>query len=775
MIKVLFGCGFVGGYTRLSVNSILSRNKPYTTAAKAVLDKKKEEVIPTAKVKWYYATDVPLSKPAWFDYTKSEDAKKFIPFSDYDSKRIENQYRQYHGAQSNFNSNNKHEVLTIVEVNEDRLFQVNIREFSLAPVYWEGPVYEVRRGIWFTTDGIPLSDKITRDVEAGYRDKKPYLFDEERKKQEDIDLTKTHRAEIAKFNSDDGIGDDILDVELAENDDLIMLENDQAVLFLDDSRAVMFPQSMINTYQLPIIRKFGTSPVALMGVTHIQRGFTSDLSSSILDNLAETSFPDLSDIFQKEGTSIFGNSDKSEPLKKSTNYSSDNDGKEDKQNEQMKEMIEEDFENETTKETSSREVDHLVFCIHGIGQILGSKYESINFAHNINTLRNTMKSVFKDNPKFKKLAYHEHPPKQAEYNNRIQVLPIAWRHRIDFHPNKLPLSEKGEEPRLPTLAQINVDGVRSLRNVIGDVALDILLYYESRYFSQILSSVTEELNRVYKLYKERNPDFKGKVHILGHSLGSAIAFDIASYQENKLSNNPDTSVDLLFDIDGLFCIGCPVGVFKLLSQKNIVNRKDLPADFNPRSGSLNFASPKCNNLYNLYHPCDPIGYRIEPLIKPRFAQFKAEEAPFAVEGFNSQIKGLTAFTDDIQERISKATSWFLKTKGKSENDKVTSKAIEENALGDIVSSIVKAGEEDVRIKSKATMPEKDLKELIKFNRGGRVDYCLPMGVFDISLVSAISAHVSYFEDKDTAGFVMGELLSGYMDPAKSKEVLYKEV
>lgn len=36
-----------------------------------------------------------------------------------------------------------------VPVNEDYLFDVDIEQRELAPVYWLGPVYDVRRGTWF--------------------------------------------------------------------------------------------------------------------------------------------------------------------------------------------------------------------------------------------------------------------------------------------------------------------------------------------------------------------------------------------------------------------------------------------------------------------------------------------------------------------------------------------------------------------------------------------------------------------------------------------------
>lgn len=36
-----------------------------------------------------------------------------------------------------------------IPVNEDYLFDVDIRKRELSPVYWLGPAYDVRRGTWF--------------------------------------------------------------------------------------------------------------------------------------------------------------------------------------------------------------------------------------------------------------------------------------------------------------------------------------------------------------------------------------------------------------------------------------------------------------------------------------------------------------------------------------------------------------------------------------------------------------------------------------------------
>lgn len=46
-----------------------------------------------------------------------------------------------------------------------------------------------------------------------------------------------------------------------------------------------------------------------------------------------------------------------------------------------------------------------------------------------------------------------------------------------------------------------------------------------------METVGNEINRIYTLFKARNPNFKGTVSLGGHSLGSLILFDLLSHQE----------------------------------------------------------------------------------------------------------------------------------------------------------------------------------------------------------------------------------------------------
>jgi hypothetical protein len=66
-----------------------------------------------------------------------------------------------------------------VPVNEDFLFDVDIEHRELAPAYWLGPIYEVRRGTWFYQEGTtlrPCEEKLSAQLEEGYLKVKPFRY-----------------------------------------------------------------------------------------------------------------------------------------------------------------------------------------------------------------------------------------------------------------------------------------------------------------------------------------------------------------------------------------------------------------------------------------------------------------------------------------------------------------------------------------------------------------------------------------------------------------------
>lgn len=69
------------------------------------------------------------------------------PFWTCDSKELEVIYQN---LKSDPSSGSK----TVTPIMNDGLFEVNVATREIYPIYWDGPVYEVRRGVWFEPKGI---------------------------------------------------------------------------------------------------------------------------------------------------------------------------------------------------------------------------------------------------------------------------------------------------------------------------------------------------------------------------------------------------------------------------------------------------------------------------------------------------------------------------------------------------------------------------------------------------------------------------------------------
>lgn len=635
-------------------------------------------------VRWFYATDIPNSKPREFNYKKTEPPKKFLPFSAEDSSRIEVKHRNL----------SKDKQDPFVSVNEDHLFHCNLSSMEMGPIYWEGPIYEIRRGLWFDSNKQPVSQSISDQIEHKFQELKafePLLLNE---KLESRMFYLTEKERKAKDPSS----------ELKDHGKLVVFSSKEQTAF------VCAKGSPLGKFQMQYIVDTPNAP--LIGVEKLIRGYQRDKKAQENDESQKTS----------------------QNLPKSSN-------------EAMQQSIEKDFKNKTTPETShEREVDHLIFCVHGIGQGLGIKLQSVNFIHSVNVLRKTLKHVFAESKPLQKLAYSETVAGSKSKNCKVQVLPIVWRHDVEFSPQKPfeDLDAMGNQ-RLPMLSDITVDALKPLRSLIGDAVLDLLLYYEPLYKQQILQSVATQCNLTYEKYISHHPDFKGKISLVGHSLGSAIFFDILSSQPDDLSSaNPRRH--LIFDVENYFALGSPLGVFQLLKKQNVGPRlTSAPPD-------ERIQRPKVKNFYNIFHPCDPVSYRLEPLINLEFSKFKPIKMPFYSHNISSQIQDLTKMGDVFSTKAFETFSNVLENVNILKTHKVSHKPDQHQETEEVKSDIALGA----------------AKIMTKMNKNGRVDYALQEGIFDISLLNAMAAHIQYFENEDVAGFLLQELLK------KKKEVIQKQ-
>ncbi|KAF9882454.1 DDHD domain-containing protein [Colletotrichum karsti] len=736
---------------------------------------------PPLNVLWYHATDVPKRKPHFLrDKAKPTDdakpppqPKKFLPFEKGDSRAIEVAYQRLledsekrrvdrslrnvsagsrrgrrdtddDGTQSSLETSPEgvQTPKTHVPVNEDYLFDVDIEKRELAPVYWLGPVYEVRRGTWFYDEGSslrPCEENLASQLEEGYLKVKPWQYPKPRIRSDSKNKDVTPKA------SADNLRAAASNAAAAESNNKPQTPQNQhqpsshrlfgawmnsIATYQDSTTAWLTSDSMLSWVTSTMYERF--SGGGYMSGVKLVRGYSdvaknkkekqpatpTEASSSAQQDEKEqrklkrrsappTSRPSQSndDISRIEDEDERGNS-----LQRQ--ISSLMEGAEHRNQEEQEEEIrkreEKEIENDYNGqfgETQGRDIEHLVLVTHGIGQLLGIRMESVNFVHDVNILRKNIKTVYSSSADLRALNSElEDGPR----NCRVQVLPVCWRHLLDFPRKREKKNERDigdgaiDEDEYPSLEDITIEGVAFARSLISDLALDVLLY-QSAYREQIAEIVLKESNRIFKLFLARNPEFKGKVHVIGHSLGSAIMFDILCRQKEK-AKAPETPRNALrfwpaqekaesakdreanelkfdFDVEDFYCLGSPVGLFQMLKGRTISARHlphALPSEspLNPdlmddpfitaaptsptqRVSAItglpySVSSPKVSQLFNVFHPSDPISYRLEPLISPAMSTLKPQVLPYTKKGIFGNVaqQGLTGIGMKVGQSVS---------------------------------------------------------------------------------------------------------------------------
>ena len=688
---------------------------------------------PPLKTRWYYAVDVPKRKPTAPEQPveKGEKLKpppapkKFVAFSNTDSQAIENAFQALDTDAPKDDSSQT--TSTRIPVNENYLFDVHIEKRELEPAYWLGPIYEVRRGSWFFDEGSSLracDENLANQLEEGYLKVAPWRrpppasirsASQPRSRPSSMLAVKDAAAKVAGTATPN-------DLQTAESSNpnshrLFGTHMNTTVTYQDAKVAYLAQDDLMSRMTSSVYGRFGT--FGGFGGTRVVRGW-SDFTKAI-----DTSKPADISTKDKPGSNITNpEGDKTE--EKAAEDSKPADGPpqrtalerqlsslaglgegreneeklaaEEAQAEQEREMEE---AREREGDDQARTIDHLVLVTHGIGQRLGLRLDSINFVHDVNTMRKTMKAVYDSAPDLQAISGD---PK----NCRIQVLPICWRHLLDFPKQSLRHSRKESDladvdadldEDYPSLQDITIDGVPAVRNLITDLAMDVLLY-QSAYREHIASIVQKECNRVFNLFTQRT-GFKGKVSICGHSLGSAVAFDILCRQEGHIKTRPrrvssktsrDAGLDyndlkLDFLVENFFAVGSPIALFQMLKGRTISGRdaaidKNLPLspfDSDPMTNDpfdasaklgvpgisknllpISTSSPKCAEFFNIFHPTDPIAYRIEPLISPAMAQLKPQSLPFTKKGLLN-APGIANISQRVGQQV--MSSWYNLTSG----------------------------------------------------------------------------------------------------------------
>ncbi|XP_078515955.1 phospholipase DDHD1 isoform X2 [Lissotriton helveticus] len=350
---------------------------------------------------------------------------------------------------------------------------------------------------------------------------------------------------------------------------------------------------------------------------------------------------------------------------------------------------------EATLEDKPPQTTHIVFVVHGIGQ----KMDQGRIIKNTAMMRDTARKVEEKN-----FSHH--------LNEHVEFLPVEWRSKLALDGD--------------TVDSITPDKVRGLRDMLNSSAMDIMYYTSPLYRDELVKGLQQELNRLYTLFCSRNPEFDekgGKVSIVSHSLGCVITYDIMTgwnpvrlyeqllrkddeereehwmtYEEQHLlqellltkqrlreleermhglkASNISKMPALKFKVENFFCMGSPLAVFLAL-------RGIRPGNH----GNQEHFLPKtiCNRLFNIFHPTDPVAYRLEPLILKHYINI----SPVQIHWYNT--------ANPTPYRLMKPCflSTFKETTSASDTESIpspsTSPVLSRRHYGESITNIGKAG------------------------------------------------------------------------------------
>lgn len=198
---------------------------------------------------------------------------------------------------------------------------------------------------------------------------------------------------------------------------------------------------------------------------------------------------------------------------------------------------------------------------------------------------------------------------------------------------------------------------------------------------------------------------------------------------------------LEFKVDTFFAVGSPLGVF--LSLRNVRIGAGNGRDYWQDEG-ITEEMPNCRQMLNIFHPYDPVAYRLEPLVCKEDVHKRPVFIPYHKGGKRLHI-GMQEFSEDMSAR----TKAFMKRLRSARGRMV-------NAFGAKGGYENEDKEDDTRNRSVKTYGLTILEQLTG-SLDGRLDYMLQDSTFEHPYISAISAHTSYWRDLDTALFILKHL------------------
>uniref|UniRef100_A0A8C7ALE6 SEC23-interacting protein n=1 Tax=Neovison vison TaxID=452646 RepID=A0A8C7ALE6_NEOVI len=223
------------------------------------------------------------------------------------------------------------------------------------------------------------------------------------------------------------------------------------------------------------------------------------------------------------------------------------------------------------------------------------------------------------------------------------------------------------------------------------------------------------------------------------------SFEVGTGQVSVVYNALD------FEPEIFFALGSPIGMFLTIRG---VDRIDE-----------NYRLPTCKGFFNIYHPLDPVAYRLEPMIVPDL-DLKAVLIPHhkGRKRLHLELKdSLSRMGSDLKQGFISSLKSAWQTLNEFARAHTSSTQLQEEL--EKVANQIKEEEEKQVVEEKIvespdfSKDEDYLGKVGMLNGGRRIDYVLqekPIESFNEYLF-ALQSHLCYWESEDTALLLLKEI------------------
>ena len=434
-----------------------------------------------------------------------------------------------------------------------------------------------------------------------------------------------------------------------------------------------------------------------------------------------------------------------------------------------------DLEDEMDRAKSEDNVDHLVLIVHGIGEMLRSADLFGIYLPNLSSIIECCGYLRKNHAEVEKVQ-----SSLASVNGRVEYLPVEWHEAFALQSQRQPMGadENPTERSSSSQTSMNDISLRTIPNMrafANDTLLDVLYFMSPQHHDLIIDIVTNEMNSVVQQFRNLT-GFEGNISVIGHSLGSVITWDILDHQvappevyspetysppvcsddfapvghvplsvhtaSQSPRSNSSSYPQLSFRAQNVFFLGSPIAVFLMIRNQH----KPLNSEFHLVG---------CKNVFNIFHPYDPVAYRIEPLID----RFNADVEPRIVTHWNGGFR--------VQYQTKRIWKKFVDETMKTQQHVIEVVEAQMTAVGLLDSSIDYMGE-DEEFSDSASDSDAPRRPVCGFlNQGRRIDYMLQEKEIESAneYVAALNAHSAYWSEKDLSLFVARQIVRSGLEAA----------